>query len=427
MSDNTPLPGTGEVIADEDVGGVKYQRMKLVDGTPGSTTPVPISSGPVDICDPGLNVRPIPSLIPIPVAAGDESPVAIDVVPPGWDVEKQANEGTLGNDSLLGAAFDEASGVRMSVGPALSQAGQQPLSMALPVALANEQFFDRWIQGAPCGPGGLNANLLSSYPPFSPLNAALDVLQFRSLTFDIVTGAGISAGVVTFEASNSGGSVAANWIAIAAYDLAAVPSVGVTSLTLAASVTRSFAVALQHRYFRVRISTAIAGGQAVAFGRLSFEPFSAPSTQIVAAAATSKVDAAMWAGTAGPSAGVAGVVAAGGNIAPGLAQTANPLVVAGVDFGALTRRIVTDVLGQLILAGPDFRNSMNEGVNKNPLYVGLPRGDTGTENLAELLGKILSELRRMNIILLETPLALNTGQPLRDEVTDFFDDRTTLT
>ena len=40
MSDNTTLPGTGDIIADEDIGGVKYQKMKLVDGTPGSKTPV---------------------------------------------------------------------------------------------------------------------------------------------------------------------------------------------------------------------------------------------------------------------------------------------------------------------------------------------------------------------------------------------------
>lgn len=37
MADNTTLPGTGEVVADEDIGGVKYQRTKMVDGAPGGT------------------------------------------------------------------------------------------------------------------------------------------------------------------------------------------------------------------------------------------------------------------------------------------------------------------------------------------------------------------------------------------------------
>lgn len=36
MADNVTLPGTGEVIATDDIGGVQYQQMKLVDGTLGS-------------------------------------------------------------------------------------------------------------------------------------------------------------------------------------------------------------------------------------------------------------------------------------------------------------------------------------------------------------------------------------------------------
>jgi hypothetical protein len=423
MADDITLPGSGATVAAENVGGVDYQRVKLIDGTPGSTTPIPLSTAPVDAYDAGLNVRPIPSTIPQPVAAGDEAPVSIDVVPPGWDREPSPNDAGIGNDSVLGAAFDEASGVRMSVGPTLANAGQQPLSMALPVALASEQFFDRWIQGAACGPGGLNANLLCPYPANSPVNTALDVLQYRSTSFDIVTGAGISAGVLTFEGSNNGGS----WIALSAFDLATVPAAIATTLTLAASVTRSFIVPLSHRYFRVRVSTAIAGGQVVAFGRLSIAPMVMPEYQCVGAAATNKVDAATWAGTAGPSAGVAGVVAAAGNVSVGVAQTAYPLVIGGVDFGALTRRIVSDVLGQLIVTGPDFRNSMNEGVNKCLPIVRESQTDNGTENLAELLAKILAELRRQNVILLETPFYLNKGVQMTDEVVDFADDKTMLT
>lgn len=33
MADNVTLPGTGEVVATDDIGGVQYQQMKLVDGT----------------------------------------------------------------------------------------------------------------------------------------------------------------------------------------------------------------------------------------------------------------------------------------------------------------------------------------------------------------------------------------------------------
>ena len=48
MSDNTTLPGTGDVIASDDIGGVKYQRVKLTHGEDGealdasNVNPVPV-------------------------------------------------------------------------------------------------------------------------------------------------------------------------------------------------------------------------------------------------------------------------------------------------------------------------------------------------------------------------------------------------
>lgn len=33
------LPGTGQVVATEDIGGEDYQKLKVVDGRPGSVTP----------------------------------------------------------------------------------------------------------------------------------------------------------------------------------------------------------------------------------------------------------------------------------------------------------------------------------------------------------------------------------------------------
>ena len=49
MADNTILPGAGDIIADEDVSGVKYQRMKLVDSTVGSTTGTGTPTNPFSI------------------------------------------------------------------------------------------------------------------------------------------------------------------------------------------------------------------------------------------------------------------------------------------------------------------------------------------------------------------------------------------
>lgn len=41
MTDNTTLPGTGETYAADDCAGVKYQEVKLVDGTADSTARIP--------------------------------------------------------------------------------------------------------------------------------------------------------------------------------------------------------------------------------------------------------------------------------------------------------------------------------------------------------------------------------------------------
>lgn len=47
MPDNTTLPGTGETIATEDIGGVEYQRVKLIDATVGATAAVGVDANPL--------------------------------------------------------------------------------------------------------------------------------------------------------------------------------------------------------------------------------------------------------------------------------------------------------------------------------------------------------------------------------------------
>ena len=57
------------------------------------------------------------------------------------------------------------------------------------------------------------------------------------------------------------------------------------------------------------------------------------------------------------SAGIAGLLAVGGNIAPGVAPTANPVSIGGVDQFGLTRRISTNNLGQIVPALNDVANA----------------------------------------------------------------------
>lgn len=52
MADNVTLPGTGSVVGTDDVGGVQYQQVKLVDGTLNSSTPIGTNSNPLKATGP---------------------------------------------------------------------------------------------------------------------------------------------------------------------------------------------------------------------------------------------------------------------------------------------------------------------------------------------------------------------------------------
>lgn len=60
MADNVTLPGTGEPIATDDIGGVQYQRIKLTDGQPDSLVHARVKATNADANDAGIVVRPTP-------------------------------------------------------------------------------------------------------------------------------------------------------------------------------------------------------------------------------------------------------------------------------------------------------------------------------------------------------------------------------
>jgi len=47
MANDVTLPGTGEQIATDDIDGIQYQMMKLVDATENSTTPIGTQANPL--------------------------------------------------------------------------------------------------------------------------------------------------------------------------------------------------------------------------------------------------------------------------------------------------------------------------------------------------------------------------------------------
>lgn len=61
MADNVTLPGTGEVVATDDISGVQYQRIKLVDGAADSTTPMRVRTTHPLYGDAGAVVRQSPA------------------------------------------------------------------------------------------------------------------------------------------------------------------------------------------------------------------------------------------------------------------------------------------------------------------------------------------------------------------------------
>lgn len=113
---------------------------------------------------------------------------------------------------------------------------------------------------------------------------------------------------------------------------------------------------------------------------------------------------AQYGGTAVVTGGVAGVPAAGGNVAPGAARTANPVPMGGADAGNLTRTLLTDTAGraQAAMVGVDFTGTQRQvsvQPTSNPAVAAtLVQDMTSLEGQThvELLGQILIEMKILN-------------------------------
>ena len=279
--------------------------------------------------------------------------------------------------------------------------GQQSKNLGLPVALVNEHILD------------LQTQIDSKFAPLinTLIGGEIDCLQYRQVAIQIMTGAGISAGVLSFEGSNHIDAANSTWAPVSLYDMSAITTAPASSLTLAASTDKYFAGPLMFRYFRIRVSTAVAGGFVAVSSIFRMTPFNPPTFQVAGAANWSS-NIAQLAGTPPVTAGVVGTLAVGGNIAPGIAPTLQPITIGGVDVSGLTRRILTDNKGQQIVSGPDTSNT---GIT-NPIYV-IPANERFMSD--ELLEMILQELKLQSFYLKELPYQLNIGQNFRETIDDF--------
>jgi|GEM_PF-2879632 len=234
-----------------------------------------------------------------------------------------------------------------------------------------------------------------------------DCLQYRSVAVQINTTAGISAGIVTFESSN-GLDASNNWSALTLLDSAASGIIGAATLTLAASTNRYFVGPVNFRYFRVRVSTAVTGGNVSCSAIYRMTPFSPPVNPAV--------NMAQYRGVTPVTGGLAGVPSVGGNAPIGAAPTTNPVTIGGVDYSNLIRRIITDVQGHQVIAGVDPTRISNT----NPVIVRDADSSGGRMAPAELLELILMELKLQSFYLKELPLMLSMPNAFyKEEISDF--------
>lgn len=198
--------------------------------------------------------------------------------------------------------------------------------------------------------------------------------------------------------------------------LSGTPLAIAAAYVTATTANANFSFPCLARYIRVTVVTA-----GVAVGYLRAAPW------VPGYATPLPVNHAQTAGTATVTAGVAGMQAVGGNIAAGAAPTAAPVLIAGVDNNTtpLTRRLLTDTAGRLIVDGQDFSNTARpipvnptaSGQYAQPHYeVGVFEGQT----MLDLLGQMLFEQRITNQYLFD----LNAGIVQSDEPAKFRNDPT---
>ena len=275
--------------------------------------------------------------------------------------------------------------------------GQQPVQKGIPVALVNEQVNDYQT------PMDSRLN-----PPVNTiLGGTIDTAQYHTVAIQINTGAGVTAGVLNFEGSNGIDSANSTWATIPLFDQSSQATVPVTTVTLSASTNRYFVGPIFFRYFRIRVSTAVSSGQVSVSSLFSSQSFT-PSINAVVS------NTAQIAGQTIATAGVNGTQAVGGNIAVGIAQTTNPLAIGGVDAGGLTRRVLTDVTGNITAVGPNA----NTSIGSTPIFCQAVKGNNAYD-MTELLAKILVQLQYVGYLLKEMPQAINSNMNFPDEVTSF--------
>jgi len=294
------------------------------------------------------------------------------------------SEGSRASDRIS-FALDEGSGVNLQV--AVKN-------------LSRDQFGALFLSDAPQVVYG-SANVANK------VLFTVDTSGFQSIALQIW---GTWAGTVTFQASNDGST----WVSVAGWSTA-------TGVAAVATTTANglFSIPCVGRLFRAT-ETAYTSGlvQATAYCR------NQPASPMLA---IPSINVAQVAGTAPPSAGVAGVTPVGGNVAVAATPTAYPVVVAGVDSTGKVRRMLTDAAGMTALPSV----SAPAGIQNLAAQAMIETSQVEGQSFIELLVQILNELKIHSFYISELPIAFQSLQsgsavPRSDEPSAFRNDPTML-
>jgi hypothetical protein len=265
----------------------------------------------------------------------------------------------------LDLAADEYSGVRLGVRVDLLK---DPTGAIVPSDAPNVTY----------GSGSANNAILIK---------AFDTTGYQSLAVQLF---GTFSATVTFYESND---VGGGWVAVAGWPIggAALP----TSAPAAAGL---WSVPAVGRFFRATITAYTSGTS-----QISITPRQQPAYHADSVPNPLVVNASQVGGTNTVTAGVGGLQAIGGNIAVGTAPTSNPVPMGSIDVNGLTRRLLSDATGRLMLGGLLAACTTPNGT---PPTSSVDATQSDGQSPIEILQQILVELRIQTLYLHQLPSML---------------------
>lgn len=325
-------------------------------------------------------------------------------------------------EAALTQAMDQANGTPINVGfQGFQGPGQQNAANSLPVALANEDIRDLYIAGRAFS-GGIPVNTILTNDASVPNQQGwIDCSQYRSIVLYINQSAAVTSGVVSFEFSNDGANLLNNPVGL--FDTQGVdstPLISTTSSTFSTTGAKTIARFgnIAWRYFRLRITTAVASTaaviQAFVMLRMTMSPVvfvpqanlqSINGGQFPTQTATALNNAISTTNN------TAAYMPVGGDdksvVNPQIQGAGYPIASTNAAYvaGPFYRRNYVDFAGGIGVAGPDPRYAEDKTY---PVNVRLERTTNGQESVQDMLRQILVELKALSYYTRELPMAISS-------------------